>query len=177
MASITEIQKSGEHIFYEIMMMQGCATVLGHGIFESGIVRHAIMNSFTIHARNIIYFLYPPQNKQQDDMDAQDFVKHGIVWADIRPEKSELLKQINFRVGKEIAHLTYERTKITAEDKAWTHVQINKEIREVFKKYLEVSRTELFGEYYNNYIHGVGIPVQILKPVKLDFTLPLLPPH
>ena len=107
-------------------------------LFDSNTVKNnAIIESFGIHARVLLNFLYKTTGRPDDTL-AVNFFDDLTEWENYIEEKSEVLKKINSRVGKEIAHLTYKRLEVTPEEKEWDRLQICEEINEIFKKFLEL---------------------------------------
>ena len=110
--------------------------------FERQTIHNALLESFTVHARVLLHFLYGSKS-QSDDVLAEDFFDTPSVWQQRRPGKSPLLDTVSKRVGKEVAHLTYKRLEVTPETKPWSYLGIVKEIGLVlmeFSKTVPVSR-------------------------------------
>ncbi len=129
-----ELQKASEHLFYEIWMFTSLAKGMASGIFNEGIINNALLESFTVHARILLDFLFAEKPKE-DDVIAEDYFSSPDEWSNIREIKSEQLKNIHARVGKEIAHLTYVRQTISPELKGWRFLEIANEINSVFNSF------------------------------------------
>jgi hypothetical protein len=100
--------------------------------------RNAQVESFAIHARNLLDFLYTPASVRADDVLAEHYV------ADWRPpELTAALSAIRPRVGKEIAHLTYHRAKVQVEAKNWNYGRIWLDMATVLRKFAGEARPEL----------------------------------
>jgi hypothetical protein len=130
-----------EHLLYEIDLLYKTARVLatfGHAQDSKAIIiRNALLESFAIHTRNLIDFFY--QDKpNSDQVIAQDFFDNGDLWVQQRPTKSQFLKKTSIRVHKEVAHLSYDRLKVTSEKKEWKWINIAAEIGKVLKKFHEL---------------------------------------
>ena len=82
---------------------------------------------------------------------AEDFFDAPEGWKSIRPAKTELLKTIHKRVGKEVAHLTYERQKVTPAMKVWRFAEIMKDVTTVVTEFLELVPKQLLGERWDEY--------------------------
>ena len=128
--SQSELQQAYEHIRYEVEMLISTANLLASGSPGEGPARNATLESFVIHTRNMLDFLYG-DNSRKSDMTAVDFVAAGI-WHRERPIKSKLLCKAHQRAHKEIAHLTYNRLGITPEAKQWPFVEIAREVERAF---------------------------------------------
>jgi len=126
---------TSEHLFYEFWMFNSLAKAMASGVFGQGAPNNAALESFTLHARALLDFLYA-EKPQAGDVIAEDYFDEPSQWLTVRPEKTETLKVIHKRVGKEVAHLTYARLEVTAEAKQWPFIQIAKEINTVFDAFL-----------------------------------------
>jgi len=133
----TELKKASGHLYYEIEMFIGCAQELAKGAHNNRTVANALLESFTIHARAILDFLYASESAREDDVIAEDFFDEPCVWHSVRPEKTTLLDSIHKRVGKEIAHLTYTRQEVTPEAKKWHYLRIYHDVAKVLQPFLE----------------------------------------
>jgi hypothetical protein len=103
-----------------------------------------LLESFVVHVRAVMDFLYASENAQADDVIAEDFFQTPESWTHLRPNLSELLSQAKRRAGKEIEHLTYARLDVTPETKPWHFVQIASEIYAVINVFLQkVSKDKL----------------------------------
>ena len=80
--------------------------------------RMALIESFAIHARNLILFLYPGRVCPGDVL-AEDFFTSSGDWERCRPAKSTDLDEAVRRANKEIVHLTMDRIAGTPAEKAW----------------------------------------------------------
>jgi len=100
-------------------MLVGAARLLmlGDAIPEE-IIRNALLESFTLHARALVHFFFP-SNPWGDDVLAADFFPSPDVWERIRGRMAPVLAKVSPRVGKEVAHLTYARLDVTPEAKRW----------------------------------------------------------
>jgi len=129
------LQTASEHLSYELWMFNSLAQAMMSGVFGQSALNNAILESFTFHARALLDFLYA-ENSRPDDLIAEHYFDTPADWLAIRRDKSELLKGVHKRVGKEVAHLTYARLGVTAEEKQWQFAQIFNEINGVFKIFL-----------------------------------------
>jgi hypothetical protein len=99
-------------------MMDRVASGLASGVFGEGPVANALLESFTLHARGLLQFFFP-KAPRDDDVLAQDYFGGKPAWEDVRGDMPPALSQIDFRVGKEVAHLTYARLSVRDEAKGW----------------------------------------------------------
>lgn len=115
---------------------------------ENLVVFHnAIIESFTIHARALIDFLYRvPNTRHTDDIFAEHFFDEPATWISSRPQLSRVeVARIKNRVGKEIAHLTYKRQMVDPVDKPWPISEIVETIYAAWRTFLELAPRDLVG--------------------------------
>ena len=133
---VEELREASNHLHYEIRMLTSLANGIASGIPGQGPIANALLESFVIHVRAVMDFLYA-EKPQADDVIAEDFYDTPDQWPKIRPALSELLSHAKRRAGKEVAHLTYARLDVTPEIKPWRFVQIANEILTVINTFLE----------------------------------------
>ncbi len=85
-----------------------------------GVEKYAFLESFTVHARALVGFFFSTAGRDTDVL-AIDFFADPATWqASCRPDTiPPALSTVGFRVGKEIAHLTYDRLEIEPEAWKW----------------------------------------------------------
>jgi hypothetical protein len=145
--NIAELQESSNHLHYEFWMFNSLANGLGSGIAGQGPLSNALLESFVIHLRALIDFLYSDKPRD-DDVIAEDYFPNEDKWKKIRPEQSETLRLAKRRAGKEIAHLTYTRIEVTSETKPWAFVDISNEICSLFNIFLKNMNRDLLGSQW-----------------------------
>jgi len=116
--TVEQLRAASEHLHYEVSMFDATGRALGGGLFGPGPATNAFLESFTIHTRALLQFLFPKDPKP-DDVLAEDYFENPSAWLELRGELPEALGIVNRRVGKEIAHLTYARLDVTPETKGW----------------------------------------------------------
>lgn len=136
-----ERRKASEHVAYEIE--RPCGTVqdiqqihLDHhaGRNPSQWTRDALVESWTIHLRNTMHFLRGTEARTSDIL-AEDYFD-GSQWYDLLtaiPGRSAVVAgvdeaQLDWRINKEIVHLTYNRIGITPEQKLWPIGEISRHL-------------------------------------------------
>jgi hypothetical protein len=134
--TVEELREASNHLHYEIWMLTSLANGIASGISGQGPIANALLESFVIHVRAVMDFLYADK-PQADDVIAEDFFDTPEQWTKKRPTLSELLSHAKHRAGKEVAHLTYARLDVTPETKPWPFVQIANEISLVINTFLE----------------------------------------
>jgi hypothetical protein len=103
-------------------MLVSLAHGLASGIAGQGTIATALIESFVVHVRCVLDFLYAPKNRRYDDVIAQDYFDDVAEWENLRPLMSANLEQARDRAGKEMVHLTYARLDVTPEAKPWRFV-------------------------------------------------------
>ncbi|HEY2903055.1 MAG TPA: hypothetical protein VGL59_20910 [Polyangia bacterium] len=120
---------SAEHLWYELLMLRWA-------IRQQPWDRQAAnarLECFAIHARNLIDFLYPPENPKKKDVIFADFLK-GSGWEPEAPS-AELTRARNM-AHKQIAHLTTGRIAGSGHaDKAWHLTEVTRDIETVLRKF------------------------------------------
>ncbi len=111
------LEYSGEHLAYEVQMLRGTAELL-RGPELLRIVNNAVVESFGLHLRNLVKFLYDDR-PEVDDVVAGDFFDDPEEWKQMRPELPEPLREARTRANKELAHLTTRRKGLGDPGKGW----------------------------------------------------------
>jgi hypothetical protein len=144
--SDNELRAASDHLYYEIQMLQGTMALLATGATGQSILSNALIESFTIHARVLLHFLYPAGSRQSSDVLAEDFFDDVEHWLAIRPDEPEVFGTARGRVNKEIALLTYDRQLVTPELKGWNFVSLGKEILKIVEIFRSAIPPRLLGQ-------------------------------
>jgi len=144
----TELVVASEDLYYEYAMMCGVAALLANPNLPESVTNNALLESFAVHARSLLQFLYIDKPFRDDDVVAVDFVPN---WPNGRIARTSLLETVDFRVGKEVAHLTYSRANVKPECKSWHHKMISDEIRDTFRVFLSRVPDRLLGPSWDDY--------------------------
>lgn len=129
-------------------MLHAVANGLGSGLFGPGPISNALVESFAVHVRGLVDFLYS-ENPRPDDVIAEDYFADTTQWAKLRPPLSDVLSLATRRAGKEIAHLTYARLDVTPDTKPWQFLVITNEIAPVLSLFLKNISSELLGNRWH----------------------------
>ena len=140
-----EVRAASDHLYYEIQMLQGTMAILATAATGQSILSNALIESFTIHARVLMHFLYPTGSIQPSDVLAEDFFDDVGHWLAIRPDEPAVFRTARGRVNKEIAHLTYDRQLITPELKGWNFVALGNEILKIVQIFVSAIPQQLLG--------------------------------
>jgi hypothetical protein len=149
-----DLVAASEHLHYEMMMLIGTARGLASGVAGESVLNNALLESFTLHARALLAFLYADKPRP-DDVVAEDFVSD---WVSKRPPETAPLARVHFRVGKEIAHLTYERLSVTEEARQWRFVEVAEEMQRVLNVFVQLTPDDSFGPSMTQYKASMGNP-------------------
>ncbi len=133
-----QLQAAAEHLDYEYQMLVAVARALASGT-QPGWLTNALLESFVIHLRALIDFLYPPERTTPDDMLSTDYFYDAAVWERARPPMSPELRRARTRAHKEIAHLTYTRLEVTPETKPWQFLDILSEIESLMSLFRQTA--------------------------------------
>ncbi len=171
-----ELKVASDHLHYEIQMLRGTMQLLASGDIGTPVHSNALIESFTIHARVLMDFLYPKQSKESDVL-AEDFINDASTWMAARPDEPPAFGAARGRVNKEIAHITYDRQLVTPELKEWDFVTLGNKILEVVQVFLRTvprnllgSRWQQAGSERGNGISMVASPV--VGKYKTDVSTP-----
>lgn len=130
-----ELREIAGILLYEKGMMFYTASSLASEQTDH-LLRNALLESFVIHARNLIAFIWS-ESSNSDDVLAEDFFPDPQNWRSARPEMSTLLSESKRRVNKLAAHLTYTRLSISGAQKVWRFIDIARELQTVFELFVQ----------------------------------------
>jgi hypothetical protein len=128
------LEYSGEHLKYEIDMLREAAALLP-GIAPDTTWENAVLESWVVHLRNLIDFLYP-RRRRADDVVADDFVDDPDEWERRRRPLSEPIREARERADKRLAHLTTQRKgPEDLEGKEWAFAALTAELLVVLRQF------------------------------------------
>ncbi|MCK5603499.1 hypothetical protein KAR91_16560 [Candidatus Pacearchaeota archaeon] len=96
--------------------------------WDSKFLTNVILESFLVHTRAIIDFLYLDKSKYDDDIFAADYFSDPDEWNKLRGTKTSLLEETKERANKMIAHISLFRLTVKPEEKGWPVGEIVREI-------------------------------------------------
>lgn len=135
-----------EHIRYEIdMLFYSYLKLIDYLKIKDQLNINAFLEVFSFHARNLYDFFYRDNKKYSTDSRAYDFFNEKSDWLNILPEPSKSKQQVDKRIGKEIAHLTYKRINGTTPNKGWNSKLIFQDLIKLIKLFLEKLPEEFDG--------------------------------
>jgi len=136
------LEYSAEHLKYEFDMFSWLGRVCGNATVQIGAptaadatrLNNVLIESFAVHIRNVIDFLYI-DTPQPTDVVAADFLPAG-AWGKIRPPISVTLEAARKRANKEIAHLTTSRIAGGPPEKGWDFSGLTSEVRPLLQLFV-----------------------------------------
>jgi hypothetical protein len=145
-----ELREASEHLFYEFWMFSTLARALTTNVFgKDNVANNAILESFLIHARNLLDFLFADSREPRiDDVVAEDFLEVSEQWPAARGKMDPVLETLNRRVGKEVAHLTYARLNVEADAKPWHFLDLALEVEILRDRFLGIVPAENLSSAY-----------------------------
>ncbi len=117
-------------------MMWASGKAVTAGYF--GVVHNALVESFALHARNMVDFFYNDMPRP-DDAVASQFFSSPHTWQTVRPSLTAELENAKTRANKEISHLTYSRLLVAPTDKPWPVDNIVRDIDAALTKFCETA--------------------------------------
>jgi len=121
------LRSASDALYYELLMLDVTAKVLSSEATRGSSLGGAILESFLVHLRNMIDFLYLPKCNK-DDILAEDFFADPEDWMKLHPKQGMILKAAKKRINKLLAHLTYSRLKLIDADSDWIVIGLRNEI-------------------------------------------------
>lgn len=116
-----------EHISYEIQMFEATIRVLSKRD-HTPLEKNAMLESFLLHSRCLYDFLYPSLPFRSDDVLAKDFFEDPTLLSKVLPPALPIAEYLKSRTGKEIAHITYGRLKVSQIQKVWNVGEVHDQI-------------------------------------------------
>lgn len=107
-----------EHFHYEVSMLQAIYQIRRSITAPDQFQENVILEVFLFHGRNLHEFFYYDSH-QKDAARASQFLDECKDWKDLRPPKTQSLKELEKRVNLELTHLTYKRIRGKSPDKRW----------------------------------------------------------
>jgi hypothetical protein len=143
-----ELRNDSDAVHYEIKMLNDVADEIPN--YPKEVIHNALVESFVLHVRVLIDFLYRHPNKdpQKHDIIAREFLGSSNSWPSEPPDD---LKEVKKRADKLAAHLTRDRVIQYRDDKGWQVTQIRNRLNEVFYEWLKKVPPDRIGEKLKSY--------------------------
>ena len=148
-----DLEGSITHLFYELDTLKEISILLSENPSAKGTEHNALVESFVIHARGLIAFLFY-ERREGDDVMANNYFQYR-EWEELIgiDESSKLkdcmpsiLRDTLERGNKEVAHITTFRVGKKLIEKQWEHVQITSEIYRHFMLFFKNVSKEYIDE-------------------------------
>ena len=167
-----ELKAASNSVAYEVETFW-CALVLlaqRYGAeepkeYEEKCEYNALLESFLVHARNLIDFLYLPRGERElrkDDLVASDFFKSEKEWRDAVGPITPFLEEQRTPINKWLSHLTYKRT--SKPKRSWNVGRIAAEIVIVLTAFAEAVPAERIDDRLHQVVaqaNGDGLGVAL----------------
>lgn len=135
---------SEEHLYYEIRMLYEVTLRLITQQMND-VLKFALIESFVIHAANLLDFLFNNQQKPEDAI-ANHYVYDQNKWRIKYSSFRKILQFVISRRNKELAHLSYERLNVDADQKKWCYAAISRDISFLVDSFIDLAN--------NNFLHA-----------------------
>jgi hypothetical protein len=143
------LKYADEHITYEIRMFKETAIFCSNNLIidkkNEWVTKNAILESFLIHMRNLIDFLYPKQPKK-DDITINDYLSKEVLSLHL-PTITNNVSSYRTRANKEIAHLTTKRN-TDPNEKIWLFFHNGTELMVIYSKIIGYFSKENTSAYF-----------------------------
>jgi hypothetical protein len=119
-------------------------------------VEMACIESFAIHMRALEQFVWGDRNGDRfpDDAFASDYFPAG-EWTELRDRvERSAIDGLTARTGHEVAHLSYKRSAISSEERAWPFDVIAGVIGRAFRLFLENVSQEVIADDFESRLRG-----------------------
>ncbi len=136
-----------EHVYYEVWMLFSLSDLLLMPFAAPNpelatVLRNVVVESFGVHLRNLVDFLYPRSTVKTSDVIAADYYPNGSLPHDF-PKISSSLERARRRADKELSHLTTSRISGAPPEKAWEHKELAAEIRKLLLTFVSSAPIKL----------------------------------
>src|SRR5204862_6642797 len=130
---------------------------------DDPVVQNALLESFGVHNRNLIDFLWLDRPMKDTDAIARDWIEG---WEP--PEMSERLANVKDRVGKEMVHLSYNRLDVPEDEKGWTVLGIGPEVIGGFGRFATQVPDDLVTEGWRGRAYSASgtVPLEQVKELE-----------
>jgi hypothetical protein len=158
-----------EHLLYEAgMLYEITGKLMNRHHRDDQVVENALLESFGIHNRSLIDFLWQEQPMRKTDAIARDWIEDWRA-----PEMSGLLKGVKDRVGKEMLHLSYNRLDVPDDEKGWTVLGIGPEVIGAFLKFVTEAPRSLVPENWTDRAYAAtgAVPRDLAETVEKEMIL------
>jgi hypothetical protein len=148
------ITYSKDHVLYEIAMLVQVGGLMMTCSFQGAaaeLTQNAFVESFAIHVRNLVDFLYPGTNIKGDDVLADDYFPNGKRPSTF-PALPHTLKVARERAHKQVSHLTTGRLGANDPGKGWTVPALVTETLKILVEFAKQASPERLDQSVREYV-------------------------
>ena len=131
--SKTDLDEMFHQVGYEHAMLSAIGDYIVGEKIKDGLLRAALLESFLVHARNLIDFFYTDKVKFSDDILAVDYFSSANKWTKKRGKLPNYLDEARTKANKLLSHITLSRIKKYKRDRGWPVLKIRNKIDDVFE--------------------------------------------
>ena len=161
---------SDHHLKYELDMLIWCTGFLSPlaDVKNAGHIpwaaNNAVMNSYSMHARNLIDFLYLRSlgKDRNTDVIVEDFIEPSKL-AEGLPPMPPLLAEAKRKADKQVAHLTTDRIQFEEAGKEWRFIEIALDIARTFNAISGLFPPERTGDAFLTLIYDDRLIVPFIR--------------
>ena len=133
----SELKEMLEQVQYEYKMMSVIGDFIINSEFGDNWLKYALLESFLVHTRNLIDFLYTDNAKFSDDILAVDYFDSPNKWITKRGMLPKYLEEVKAKANKLLSHITLSRIKKYKNDKGWNVQEITNKLDKVFQCFVK----------------------------------------
>lgn len=146
-----ELQNKSDHLFYEWKMLTEIEQAYQARRAANQFVQNLLIESFAIHGRNLVHFLYAYEGKnppRKNDAIAEDYFPSPGVWQKARPPMPDALQynKFGFYADKQIAHMVYSEEP----KKDWDFTPIANAIQPALEKFISMIGNDQLGDRWRD---------------------------
>ncbi len=154
------------HLTYELYMLLWTASMLIplRGLSDHTpiprIIHDSLLESFSIHARNLVDFLYIHSDKNRQDKASdvivQDYIAPEAPLRNALPKITGALSIVNQKANKQVAHLTHDRISYEQEGKGWNVLGTTMDITAAFRSLAQHFPKSKTSDNFRDHIAIIG---------------------
>ena len=144
-----DLVEAGRHALYEFQMLQVTAIAISSEFAKGSMLNNALLESFLVHTRNLLHFLFP-ENAHVTDVLAVHFFDEPDRWKRVRGPLPPKLKIVKDRANKRMAHITYGPNEVGGEEKQWGYYGIFDEIQVLVDVFVRNAKQELLHDDWDD---------------------------
>jgi hypothetical protein len=129
-----------DHLHYEIDMINKTSVLIrSMGDDESDTFRNAVLESFLVHVRILLEFLFHSDN-HPDEVRADDYVPDWIQHRNFSKDTKRFFAKLQRAVNARVSHLSIRRLTPEESDIEWGDAQIVNELSHALQRFHDLRR-------------------------------------